>query len=88
MRSLTLAFLFALCPSLHAAKPNIILIYSDDHGHADLGVLGLEKDLKTPNLDALARSGVIAKNGYSTAPQCVPSRGGLMVGRLDRKSVV
>ena len=83
MRSLTLAFLIALSSSLHAAKPNIILIYTDDHGHADLGILGLEKDLKTPNLDALARSGVIAKNGYSTAPQCVPSRGGLMVGRFQ-----
>ena len=83
MRSLILAFLIAFSSSLHAAKPNIILFYTDDHGHADLGILGLEKDLKTPNLDALARSGVIAKNGYSTAPQCVPSRGGLMTGRFQ-----
>jgi arylsulfatase A-like enzyme len=75
----------ALLASSFAAepRPNIILIYTDDHGHADLGILGLEKDLKTPNLDALARSGVIAKNGYSTAPQCVPSRGGLMTGRFQ-----
>jgi len=43
----------------------------------------MEKDLKTPHLDALARSGVIAKHGYSTAPQCVPSRGGLMVGKFQ-----
>ena len=75
---------FALCSSLFAdGKPKIIVIYTDDHGHADLGILGLEKDLKTPNLDALARSGVIAKNGYSTAPQCVPSRGGLMTGKFQ-----
>ena len=75
--------LFALCSSLHAAKPNIILFYTDDHGHADLGIHGVVKDIKTPNLDALARSGVVATHGYSTAPQCVPSRGGLMTGRFQ-----
>jgi arylsulfatase A-like enzyme len=41
------------------------------------------KDIKTPNLDALARSGVVATHGYSTAPQCVPSRGGVMTGRFQ-----
>lgn len=66
-----------------AAKPNIIVIYTDDHGFADLGIRGVEKDVKTPQLDALARSGVIAKNGYSSAPQCVPSRGGLMIGKFQ-----
>lgn len=80
-----LAFSFALVASSFAAdsRPNIIVIYTDDHGHADLGIRGIEKDLKTPNLDALARSGVIAKHGYSSAPQCVPSRGGLMVGKFQ-----
>ena len=66
-----------------AEKPNIILIYTDDHGHADLGIHGAVKDIKTPNLDALARSGVVATHGYSTAPQCVPSRGGVMTGRFQ-----
>ena len=81
-------FLFVLCCILSghtqaADKPNIIVIYTDDHGFADLGIRGVEKDVKTPHLDALARSGVIAKNGYSTAPQCVPSRGGLMTGKFQ-----
>jgi arylsulfatase A-like enzyme len=67
------------------ARPNIILIYTDDHGYADLGIHGIKDDLKTPHLDALARSGVVAKNGYSTAPQCVPSRGGLLVGKFQGK---
>ncbi|MDZ4402534.1 sulfatase-like hydrolase/transferase [Prosthecobacter sp.] len=85
MRQLLAAFLFALCPSLYAfpAKPNIILIYTDDHGHADLGIHGVVKDIQTPHLDALARSGVVATHGYSTAPQCVPSRGGVMTGRFQ-----
>jgi arylsulfatase A-like enzyme len=76
--------LFAFCGLTQAAdKPNIIVIYTDDHGFADLGIRGVEQDLKTPHLDALARSGVIAKHGYSSAPQCVPSRGGLMTGKFQ-----
>lgn len=79
-----LIVLFFLCGFAQGAdKPNIIVIYTDDHGFADLGIRGVEKDVKTPHLDALARSGVIAKNGYSTAPQCVPSRGGLMTGKFQ-----
>jgi arylsulfatase A-like enzyme len=65
------------------AKPNLIVIYTDDHGHADLGLHGAVDDIKTPNLDALARGGVLAKHGYSTAPQCVPSRAGLLTGRFQ-----
>lgn len=83
--SVTLLSSFSLLVASFAAetRPNIIVIYTDDHGHADLGIRGIEKDLKTPHLDALARSGVIAKHGYSTAPQCVPSRGGLMTGKFQ-----
>ncbi len=65
------------------SRPNIIVFYSDDHGHADLGIQGVANDVKTPRLDAMARSGVVARHGYSTAPQCVPSRGGLMVGKFQ-----
>jgi arylsulfatase A-like enzyme len=65
------------------SKPNIIVFYTDDHGYADLGIQGAVGDVKTPHIDALGRSGVIAKNGYSTAPQCVPSRAGLMVGKFQ-----
>jgi arylsulfatase A-like enzyme len=80
-----LCVLGALCGDLLAAdsRPNVILIYTDDHGYSDLGIHGIQTDLKTPHLDALARSGVVAKNGYSTAPQCVPSRGGLLTGRFQ-----
>lgn len=80
-----LCVLGALSGDLLAAdsRPNVILIYTDDHGYSDLGIHGLQSDLKTPHLDALARSGVVAKNGYSTAPQCVPSRGGLLTGSFQ-----
>ncbi len=67
------------------AKPNIILVYSDDHGWADLGAQGVDKDIRTPHLDALARDGVRFTRGYVTAPQCVPSRAGVLTGRYQQR---
>jgi len=68
-----------------ADRPNIILIYTDDHGWPDIGPAGIHKDLKTPHLDALAESGVRATDGYSSAPQCVPSRAGLMTAKYQNR---
>jgi uncharacterized sulfatase len=90
MRSI-LSTALLLCVSAvqtHAAgpaKPNIIVFYTDDHGWADLSLHGVVKDIRTPHTDALARSGVLARHGYSTAPQCVPSRGGLLTGRFQAR---
>jgi hypothetical protein len=66
-------------------RPNIILIYSDDHGYADLGIQGACNEVRTPNIDRLARDGVRFPRGYATAPQCVPSRAGLMTGRHQNR---
>ena len=76
-------FIATSATAVEPTKPNIIVFYSDDHGYADLGIQGSVTDIRTPHLDALARSGVVAKNGYSTAPQCVPSRAGLLVGKFQ-----
>ena len=64
-----------------AARPNILLIYTDDHGWADLGLQGVDHDIRTPHLDGLAKDGVRFTRGYVTAPQCVPSRAGVITGR-------
>lgn len=66
-------------------QPNIIVIYTDDHGYSDLSCQGVFDDVKTPNIDALARGGVRMTDGYCTAPQCVPSRGGLISGQYQTK---
>lgn len=68
-----------------AKKPNIIVIFADDQGYADLGIQGQITDIKTPNLDKLAASGVRMTSGYVTAPQCVPSRAGLLTGRYQQR---
>ena len=71
--------------AVEPAKPNIIVILADDQGYADLGVQGQVKDIRTPNLDALASGGVRCTSGYVTAPQCSPSRAGLITGRYQQK---
>lgn len=62
-------------------RPNIIIIFTDDQGYTDLGIHGIDPDVRTPNLDRLARDGVLFTSGYVTAPQCIPSRAGLIAGR-------
>ena len=66
-------------------RPNVIVIYTDDHGYADLSCQGVFDDVRTPHVDALAASGVRALHGYSTAPQCVPSRAGLLIGKFQAR---
>ncbi|MDF1824965.1 MAG: sulfatase-like hydrolase/transferase [Verrucomicrobiales bacterium] len=77
--SVLIACFFA--SALAAEKPNIILFFTDDHGWPDIGAAGIYDDLKTPHIDQLVADGVRCTNGYVTAPQCVPSRGGLLTGR-------
>lgn len=77
---------FSACSqSEKISKPNIIVILTDDQGYADLGVHGSVSDIKTPNLDALANTGVRFTNGYITAPQCSPSRAGLITGKYQER---
>src|SRR4051794_15998031 len=84
--SLLCVFLAEPASPLHAAQhPNIILIYSDDHGWADLGEQGVDKDIRTPNLDQLARDGIRFSRGYVSAPQCLPSRSGVITGRYQQR---
>ena len=73
------AFVLALIvtASLHAAKPNVLMILADDLGYSDLGCYG--SDIATPNLDSLAKNGLRFTQFYNTA-RCWPSRGALMTG--------
>ena len=60
-------------------RKNVLLIMSDQHRHEALGIRG-DTIAKTPNLDALARSGVCFDHAYCTDPVCVPSRASLFTG--------
>ena len=63
-----------------AERPNIIHILVDDVGYDDIGIFGA-KDIKTPNLDALAENGTYFTNFYAPHPTCTPSRASLLTGR-------
>jgi arylsulfatase A-like enzyme len=82
--SLTLA-VFNGIKGFAQEKPNIIVIFTDDHGFADLGVQGQIVDIKTPHINQLAKEGVRMTSGYITAPQCTPSRAGLLTGRYQQE---
>ena len=62
------------------APLNIVLILSDDHSYPFLGCYG-DQSVKTPNLDRFAAQGMRFDQAFQAAPQCVPSRTGLMTGR-------
>ena len=64
-------------PGLAEERPNIVLIVADDVGFSDIGAYGSE--IRTPNIDALARQGVQLTN-YHAAPTCGPSRSMLLTG--------
>ena len=80
----TLATLAAAEPSAGDARPNILFIVGDDMGYADVGFHG-GKDVPTPNLDALAASGVRFTSGYVSGPYCSPTRAALLTGRYQNR---
>ncbi|MCF7817301.1 MAG: sulfatase-like hydrolase/transferase [Kiritimatiellales bacterium] len=81
LASLIVAFL--LFPmggqSAEAGRPNIVLILVDDMGYGDVGFNGC-KDIPTPHIDSIAANGVRFSDGHVTAPQCAPSRAGMLSG--------
>jgi len=78
LKLLTLGTLTVFCA--HAAeKPNVVLIYGDDVGYADLGCYGA-KLIPTPHLDKLATESLRFTDGHCSAATCTPSRFSLLTG--------
>lgn len=76
---LILALLPCMEPTLRAAKPNVLLIISDDQGYGDFGFNG-NKLVQTPNLDRLASASAVYRN-FIVAAACSPTRCALFTGR-------
>lgn len=82
---LSIIVLMAILLSCNSQKqtveksPNFIFILADDLGYGEIGVQG-QKWIETPNIDQLAREGMILTDHYSGAPVCAPARAVLMTG--------
>lgn len=66
-----------------AERPNIVIIIADDMGYADVG-FNNSPDIKTPNIDRIAKGGVNLKQFY-VQPLCSPTRAALMTGRYPMR---
>lgn len=64
------------------SRPNVIIILTDDQGYADVGFNGCT-DIPTPNIDRIAKAGVVFRNAYVSYAVCAPSRAGLLTGRYQ-----
>ena len=80
---LTICLLF-INSGTASAYTNFVLILADDLGYGEAGARHAG-DVATPNIDAVANSGVVFTDGYVTAPSCVPSRAGLLTGRYQQE---
>ena len=65
-------------------RPNIIFIMADDLGYGSLGCYG-SKEIRTPNIDRLAASGMRFTDYHSNGPVCTPTRAALMTGRYQQR---
>jgi arylsulfatase A-like enzyme len=85
MRNLCIFFcsLFSLCTSAQDRRPNIIFILTDDHRYDGLGYFG-NPLARTPELDAIARSGTVFRNAFSSTPICSASRASIFSGLQER----
>lgn len=82
------ALMIAPLAALHAAdvhkpagKPNIVIILADDLGYGDPGCYNPKSKIATPNIDRLAREGLMFTDAHASGPLCHPSRYGLVTGR-------
>ena len=73
------SLLLLLCCSVCPAPPNVLIFLVDDLGYGDLSYTG-HPTISSPNIDQLARDGVVLTQFYSASPVCTPSRASLLTG--------
>ena len=62
------------------SRPNVVFLYTDDQARWALGAYG-NAEIRTPNLDRLARQGTLFRNAFTTTPVCSPSRAAMFASR-------
>jgi arylsulfatase A len=86
VRAMLLGMLLGWLPTtaVHAATPNVVLIFTDDQGYGDLGCFGSET-ICTPNIDRLAAEGRKFTSFMVASPVCTPSRAALLTGCYPKR---
>src|SRR5262245_19934782 len=82
--ALTIPGLLAARDTQDARRPNVLLIITDDVGYGDFGSYGAP-DIRTPNVDRLAKEGVRFTDFYANGAVCTPTRAGLISGRYQQR---
>ena len=67
-------------------KPNIVYFFVDDMGYGDASCLNPEGKIQTPNIDRLAREGMVFTDAHSSSAVCSPSRYSVLTGRYNWRS--
>ena len=67
-----------------SSMPNLVILLADDLGYGELGCQG-NQEIPTPHIDAIGEKGVRFTQGYVTAPNCSPSRAGLLTGKYGTR---
>lgn len=68
-----------------AKFPNVVFILVDDLGYADVGYINQKSAISTPNINALAKSGMTFTEAYTAAPVCSPTRASILTGKSPAK---
>jgi arylsulfatase A-like enzyme len=72
----------AQTPPAWGARPNILFVFTDDHAYQSIGAYGSRIN-KTPNMDRLAREGMLFRNAFVTNSICAPSRAVILTGKYS-----
>ncbi len=72
--------------SPRSSNPNIVYIMADDMGYGDLSCLNKDSKIPTPNMDRVAKEGIIFTDAHSPSAVCTPTRYGVLTGRYCWRS--
>lgn len=83
--SVSLQFVFHGCAT-KKSSPNIVYILADDLGYGDVSALNSKSKIHTPNIDSIARAGMVFTDAHSGSAVCTPTRYGILTGRYAWRS--
>jgi arylsulfatase A-like enzyme len=68
-----------------AQRPNVVVIVSDDQGYGDISCYDHPKEVRTPQMDRIAKRGIRFEQGYANAYVCAPSRAAILTGTYPQR---